>query len=353
MKEIITEWRKFLKEEKTEPLKEFKSDSIFESGKSIGEMLKSQIQNAVKSYKIEKLIEDFSDWMDEGKSLSKKYTPNTYEFIEGIAQGSKIDIDLAFGMYYEELWYAKEKDKTNLKDEGCTDIFIKDGEKLIMGHTNDESPGDGSRLVKLEIKNKPIIYASFTRGVPSIGLNSEGLIFTGCQIDANDTRPGIPRTILYMEALFSKTLKEAEKILLHEKRASSFANIMANESGEVITIEASATKEKKIKHKDGVDVHTNHFLWLKSKEGREGKSLKDSIKRLEKAIGLGEDLEDDIRLEKMKEILSSHGDGGLCRHTKNKNESATVFSIIFLPTKRKFLYGDGNPCKTNYIEIEY
>lgn len=353
MREIITEWRKFLKEEKTKPLKELKPASLFEAGKSIGEMLKTQTQNAVKSYKIQKLIEDFSDWMNEGKTLSKKYTPKAFEFVQGIAEGSGLEEDVAFGMWYEELWFAKEKDKTKLKDEGCTDVFVKDGDNVIMGHNNDESPGDGSRLVKLEIKDQPTIYASFTRGVPSIGLNSEGLIFSGCQVDANDTRPGIPRMMLYMEALFSKTLKEAESLLLHEKRASAFANVIGNEKGEIITLEGSATKEKKIKHKDGVDAHANHFLWLKSKEGREGKSLKDSIKRLEKAIGLGEELEDDARIEKMKEILSSHGEGGLCRHTKNKNESATVFSVIFLPTKRKFIYGDGNPCKTNYIEVEY
>jgi len=353
MKEIITEWRKFLKEGKTRPLKEIKSASAHEAGSSIGKILKKQINNAVKAYKIEKLIEDFSDWMEKGKKLSKQHTPITYEFIEGLAEGAEIKPDEAFGMWYEELWFAKEKDKTKLKDEGCTDVFVKDGDNVIMGHNNDERPGDGSRLIKLEIKNKPTIYASFTRGVPSIGVNNVGLVFSGCQVDANDTTPGIPRMMLYMEALFSKTLKEAESLLLHPKRASAFANVVSDETGKIITLEGSAEKEKKVNHKDGVDVHTNHFLWLKSKEGREGKSLKDSIKRLKKAIGMGEDLEEDMRIDKMKEILSSHGEGGLCRHTKDKNESATVFSVIFLPTKRKFFYGDGNPCKTDYIEVNY
>ena len=60
MKEIITEWRKFLKESKTKQLKEIKSASVKDAGISIGEMLKEQITNAVENYKIEKLIEDFS-----------------------------------------------------------------------------------------------------------------------------------------------------------------------------------------------------------------------------------------------------------------------------------------------------
>ena len=234
MKQLLTEWRRFLKEEKTKSLKELKSASPKDAGISIGEMLKKQITDAVESYKIEKLVEEFSDWMDEGKTLSKKHAPIAYQFVEGIAEGSGIDFDHAFGMWYEELWYAKEEDKSKLKDEGCTDVFVKDDDKVIMGHTNDESPGDGSRLVKLEIKDKPTIYASFTRGVPSIGVNSNGLIFSGCQVDANDTRPGIPRMMLYMEALFSENLKQAEKLLLHPKRASAFANVVADEKGEII-----------------------------------------------------------------------------------------------------------------------
>lgn len=353
MKHLLTEWRKFLKEEKTQPIKEFKTDSLFEAGKSIGKLLEKQIKAAVETYKIEKLIEDFDDWMEEGKTLSKKHTPNTFEFVRGIADSLELEEDVVFGMWYEELWYAKEQDKSKLKDEGCTDIFVKDDDKVIMGHNNDESPGDGSRLVKLEIKGQPIIYASFTRGVPSIGLNSEGLIFSGCQVDANDTKPGIPRMMLYMEALFTKSLKDAEKLLLHPKRASAFANVVANEKGEIISLEGSATKEKKVKHDDGIDAHTNHFIWLKNKEGREDESYERSVKRLEKALKDAKEAGKDMSMEEMKQILSSHGEGGLCRHSKDKNRSATVFSIIFLPTERKFLYGDGNPCETTYKEYEY
>jgi predicted choloylglycine hydrolase len=353
MKELFVEWRKFLKENKTKPLKEFKSASAKDAGISIGEMLKNQIKDAVKNYKIEKLIEDFSDWMDEGKSLSKKYTPISYEFVEGIAEGSDIDFDHAFGMWYEELWFAKEEDKKKIKDEGCTDVFVKNDDDLLMGHTNDESPGDGSRLLKLSIKDKVQIYASFTRGVPSIGLNSKGLVFSGCQVDANDTRPGIPRMMLYMEALFSETLKEAEKLLLHPKRASSFANVIADENGEIITLEGSATKKKKVVHDDGIGAHANHFIWLKDKEGREGESLKHSNKRLKRALEDAKEEGRKMSVDDMKELLSSHGEGALCRHVEDEKDTATVFSVIFLPKERKFFYGDGNPCETEYIEVKY
>jgi hypothetical protein len=74
-----------------------------------------------------------------------------------------------------------------------------------------------------------------------------------------------------------------------------------------------------------------------------------NLKALKELKEAGKDLDED----EMKEIMSSHGEGGLCRHSSDKSRSATVFSIIFLPTQRKFLYGDGNPCETEYIEVEY
>lgn len=351
MKEILTEWRKFLKEQKTKLIKEISASNMKDAGFSIGELLKKQINNAVKKHKTEDLIKEFPEWLEKAKKLTKKEAPNTYEFIDGMADGADIDFDVAFGTWYEELNYAKNKEK--VKDEGCTDIIVINNKTVMIGHTNDETPGDGSKLIKLSIKDKPVIYGCFTRGVPSIGLNENGLVISGNQIDANDTKPGIPRMVLYFEALFSKNIKEAQNILLNSKRASSFNNILADESGEVVSLEASSEEEKKTNHSDGIDAHTNHFISLKNKEGRKGDNLDRSMKRLERALTDAKEKGNKMSVEDMKEVMKSHGEGGLCRHVEDEKDTATVFSIIFLPRERKFVYGDGNPCKTKYVEVEY
>ena len=61
------------------------------------------------------MIDEFPEWMEKGKDLTQKETPDAYEFIEGLAEGADVDFDSAFGIWYEELNYAKHKDK--VKDE--------------------------------------------------------------------------------------------------------------------------------------------------------------------------------------------------------------------------------------------
>lgn len=358
MKHLLTEWRKFITEVKEETeLTEIKASSIKEAGSLIGKKLKSSISSEIKSDEIDELLEKFDDWYEKGNSLSKKQTPKAYEFLEGIAEGADVSVKNLFGAWYEELLYAKEKDKSKLKDEGCTDVVIKNNGDVMIGHTNDVSPKYKGRLFKLEIKDEPTIFVVLTSGAPSAGINSNGIIFSGNQVDANDTKPGIPRMMCFMEALFSKTLKEAEKVFLHKERASSFNNIVADEKGDIITLEASAEDHKKKNHKDNsIDVHTNHFLHLTHKEARVDDSYERSVKRFERAVEEAKEKGKEMSIDDIKEIMSSHGDGGLCRHPNSPTDVADVktnFSIIFLPTKRKFLFATGYPCKADYKEYEY
>ena len=97
-----------------------------------------------------------------------------------------------------------------------TDVVVKSGDNVIIGHTNDFTPGDNSRLFKIEIPEQPTVWMVFSMGCPSIGLNANGMVFSGNQVDANDTRSGIPRSMLFMEGMLSRNLEEAKKIFFNK-----------------------------------------------------------------------------------------------------------------------------------------
>lgn len=328
-----------------------KAKIIQRAGRVLGKKLKDQIKSSVKEYEIGRLMRHFPDWVETGISLSAASTPKACAMLLGIAEGSGISFQEAFCLWYEELIFADTERKDKLKDTGCTDIVVKGESSVIIGHTNDEGKGDGSELFKICIKGLPDIFAVFTRGTPSIGLNSKGIVISGNQIDANDTRPGVPRMLLYVEALWSKTIKEAEKILLCPDRASSFNNIIADDKGNVVSIEASAKKAVKLIHPTGVAAHTNHFIFLPKAEAREGSSLKGSRDRLERAIKEIKDSDGDLSVRSIIGMLSTHNEGGLCRH--GDNDSHTVFSIVFIPNKRSFIYSSGNPCQGKFKQYKY
>ena len=296
-------------------------------------------------------MNEHPQWVQVGIASSARAAPRACAFLLGIAEGADISFQESFCLWYEELGYADEADKKKLKDTGCTDIVIRDGSRTIIGHTNDEGAGAGSRLFKVVIKGMPDLFMVFTRGGPAIGLNSAGIVISGNQIDAADTRPGIPRMLLYVEACWSKTMEEAEEILLHSDRASSFNNIIANDSGEVISIEASARKATRLVHPIGSVAHSNHFIFLPSEEGREGASLAGSKNRLERVVQEIQNAGREISARDIMTMMTTHGFGGLCRH--GDNEAYTSFSVVFLPTERAFIYAPGNPCTGKFRLYRY
>lgn len=328
-----------------------KSKNIQKAGKAIGRKLKDQIKLAIKNGQIGRLMREYPEWVEVGISASIKTAPRACALLLGIAEGAGISFQEAFCMWYEELNFADEKDKKRLRDTGCTDIVIRDGSRTVIGHTNDEGEGAGSRLFKIAVQGLPDLFMVFTRGAPSIGLNSDGIVISGNQIDAADTRPGIPRMLLYVEACWCSTIEAAEKILLDDERASSFNNIIANESGEVISLEASARRATKLIHPVGAAAHSNHFVFLPSEEGREGRSLSGSKSRLERAINELKGAGQEISVRDVMAMMKTHGVGGLCRH--GDNETHTVFSVVFLPTERAFIYAPGNPCTGSFKLYRY
>ena len=328
-----------------------KIKNIQKAGRSIGRSLRDQIRQSIKDHEIGRLMREYPEWVEVGVASATRAAPRACALLLGIAEGAGISFQEAFCMWYEELTFADTVDARLLKDTGCTDIVIRTAAGTIIGHTNDEGEGAGSRLFKIGIKGLPSLFMVFTRGGPSIGLNSAGIVISGNQIDAADTRPGVPRMVLYVEACWSQTIEEAEKILLHEDRASSFNNIIADASGEVVSLEASARKSVKLTHPMGAAAHSNHFIFLPGVEAREGSSLAGSRARLERAIEEIKTAGGQIGVTQILQMMRTHGLVGLCRHVDN--ESHTVFSTVFLPTERAFIYAAGNPCRAQFKLYRY
>lgn len=321
------------------------------AGRKVGKKLSHHIRTSLKNYKIPELAERYPDWVKTGMRASARRTPRACSFLLGMAEGAEQSFKDVFCLWYEELWFADTADKTKLKDTGCTDIIVRDGSRTIIGHTNDEGKGDGSELVKIIASGFPDVYMIFTRGCPSIGLNGAGIVISGNQVDAKDTCPGVPRMLLYVEALWSRSVGEAEKILLCDHRASSFNNIIANAKGDVVSLEASAKHSAKVFHDSAASAHTNHFIFLPEMEARKGASLDGSRDRLERAFKEIGDAGAHVSVKDIMLMLATHGKGGLCRH--GDNSSHTVFSVVFLPTERAFIYGKGNPCSGDFSIYRY
>lgn len=288
------------------------------------------------------------EWSEQALALSRKHCPSTVEFMEGVAQGVGVEFSDLFDSWFEEL-----DDAPVSPDRGCTDVAVLTltGDVLIA-HTNDVGPDAMPVLANITVRGRPTVTMIFSHGGPSLAVNGAGIVFSGNQVDSNDVRPGIPRAVLYVEACWSRSIEEAAKVFLNKDRASSYHNLLADQTGRVIGYEASAEKAVALTMKNGVLVHTNHYLGIAGVESREGEGLDGSVARLYRAlmsVRSTRTIYGDVSATSLLRLMHTHGDGGLCRH----GYTDTAFSVLFFPKDRMFLYGPGHPCETDYFPVRY
>ena len=278
---------------------------------------------------------------------SMEHAPTTVALIQGIATGAGVGFDDVFALWYEELLDGQPGDR------GCTDLVVMNeataDNSVLMGHTNDEAPGDGAQLVRIKLPSRPDVTLMFTGGRPSAAVNSAGLVFSGNQVDATDVKPGIPRVVLFMEACWQESIPDAVQVLLNPERASSFNHVLADSEGAVAFVEASATDVAMLRPSDGIFVHTNNFIGLPERQARSGEDLDASVSRLERATQELRKQHGLLPKDDLIALMSTHDEGGLCRH----DDTETVFSMVVAPKERTLWYGQGHPCEGRFSAISY
>ena len=288
--------------------------------------------------------------------LSREFCPEYVEEIEGYADGAGLDSDLV---------YAMLSDPPSL-GEGCTDIAVNarwtKEDAVYAAHNDDVEPYNLQDLAILRVKpeDEPgFIGVSYGGIYPSVGLNSAGISLTGNALVPNDTRPGVPKVFACRKVLRAKGLNEALRWSMPEARGHSFNNIICDRSGEIHSMEGSATTFDALYAHEGYLVHTNHYIsprmWKFEKDMHTRMS---SVMRFNRASRLVREQLGQVEVRTFKEIFSDHvgHPESICRHAdpalSENDQTVTVFSVVFDLTNRAAWICAGNPCEGEYRKYE-
>ena len=338
------------------PMIEARGETYREVGKQIGRQAQLQIHsmlaylrdNVPAGFSWEQMLAHSKDYL----TPSRKVYPQYVEELEGIAEGAGVSFDDIFLSMCEELWESPVL-------HGCTDMAARgratqDGTTLIA-HTNDLSLASGTRLVILKIQagDEPEILAVSPGGVAiSAGYNAARISLTGNQLDSNDVRPGVPRLLVVRAILGSRTLSEAMTHCLLPQRASSYNNVLADASGEVYSMEGSATDLEAIYIEKDVMAHANHYIAPAMRRFELDRSTNaNSIIRYNRAEYLLRENYGKLTPDLFRKLLADHAGypTSICKHGL---ESFTVFSIIIQVETLKAWIGRGFACETEYVEYQ-
>jgi isopenicillin-N N-acyltransferase-like protein len=329
--------------------------SHYEAGYQIGTQLKDDILRDVAEMK---KSPDWKKVRAEAElflAYSKKYLPEYVTEIKGAADAVGLEVEDLFPGLCEEIG-----DENYRFTKGCSDLIASndvtaDG-SVLAAHNNDTSPStqDSVVIVHYQVDGEPEIVTVGYGGLGiSVGYNSAGISLTGNQVDSNDMRVGVPRLLLVRKILAAKTLGEAIDAAILKERASNYNQLITDASGEIYSIEGSATDYAPLYSTDGYLVHTNHYVapWMRKFEF-DINGITSSIVRYNRGSRLLKKNLGRITVDKLKEFLSDHVNypGSICRHGKRVK---TTFSVIINLTTGTMLLARGNPCEVKYKEYDF
>lgn len=319
------------------------------------------------------------------RDATRQFLPRVVEEMRGVADGAQIPFDDLFLMSVEELLYEevrglererereieREKERvtpalyhtiTLSRSKGCSDLAAappatRDGH-VWLAHNNDLGPSAREQLTltRLCVTGEPEILAVTVGGwFISIGMNNAGIALTGNQLNANDSRAGIPRLLMVRDMLAQHTLDAALKSALHPARASSYNNILSSRDGQIVNVEGSATDAAltTAAENNGAIAHTNHYLAEKMlRFEADAPHVAMSATRCARAFDYARRYHGQIDFEICARFVRDHvyAPWSVCKHA---GQSVTVFSAIIDLTETKMWLAAGNPCQNEFTPHEF
>jgi len=291
--------------------------------------------------------------------MTKAFCPEYVQELEGFADGAGLDLEFVYAMMHNITGVGKGK--------GCTDIAVNSewtkDDCVFAAHNDDVSPDAIKTLTLVRIKpeGEPGFLGLAYYGIqPTNGMNAAGISLTGNAVTQNDTRVGIPEEVAVRKILAQPSLYQALRASMPVQRGNSYNNIICDSSGEIYSMEGSATTFDALYAEDGWLIHTNHYLSPKMWRFEEDMHTRhSSIIRYNRATRLFKKELGKVELPTFKRILSDHVSypESICRHAdpqvQENDLTQTAHSVVYDLTNRAAWICIGNPCTGQYKKYEF
>jgi len=326
----------------------------YDVGYQLGTQLKDNLMRRVEQLKKRKDWGNIKAESDLFLQYSQRYVPEYVTEIQGAADGAELELEELFPTICEEIGSWGYEYTMGCSDLIASNDVTEDG-SVLVAHNNDTSVAtqDYVTIIHYAVSGEPEIIAVGYGGLGiSVGYNSAGISLTGNQVDSNDMRTGVPRMLLVRKILAATRIGEAIDAAILKYRASNYNQVIADDHGEIYSIEGSATDYEALYATDGYLVHTNHYVSPRMRRFElDSNLISGSLVRYNRGMRLLKSNRGKISVEKLKEFLSDHVNHpyAICRHAK---KIKTTFSIIINLNTLTMWLAKGNPCEVKYNEYK-
>jgi isopenicillin-N N-acyltransferase-like protein len=300
---------------------------------------------------------------------TEEYTPEIVSEMKGIADGANVDFNKIFliNCHYEMREYLE----TPLKPAGCTSFAAsgeatKNGEPII-GQNVDifQSLEEVMVLLKRKPAEGPESLAVVPAGsVGLLGLNSAGIVLNVNMLinrDSMSPTSGVPFFVISRKVLSCENVSEAVQTIASARRASDANYLLANDTGDIIDIEAMVDDLEILHPEREFFTHANHFETERFKSTDLAPVyIPSSFIRSHRLATLMGKQWGSLSIEVIMKLLQDHSNhpNSICAHPDPKEVAlagfgeGTVASIISNPKERKTYITLGPPCENEYVEYK-
>lgn len=337
-----------------------------ERGRQQGEGARAQILSALDRYR-EVLPQAMRMGWEEGLREARKFLPygeetlpQYVEELRGIAEGADVSFEAVWTLNcYEGLTESRQQ------VWGCTCVAVRDEHTsdghVLLAHNEDWSSFDRDNVYL--VRAAPDVGPAFvgmTYGplLVNVGLNAEGIGVAINSVYPTDGRVGVPRILSSRAVLDAHTIGEAIRASIPKLRAGGYSYLLADDNGELYSVETSATTHAILYGERGWLAHSNHYLSAKMRELEEPGPYAGSRVRLNRARRLLQRQLGQVSVESLQTLLRDHVNypDSICMHEDPADppheREQTLVSLVMDVTARVLWAAPGPPCEEEYVAYQ-
>lgn len=339
--------------------------SHLEIGRQIGEASRPAIQHSIENAKV--LIDRSYDQLEltwQGAcTQARKYLPFIEErypqFLDelrGLSEGAKVSLDDIVALNAMEAVTMDALHLTRCTSFAVNETRTADGH-VLAAHTEDWVPEDEDDVYVVRVRPDdapPFLSMTYGGLLPNVGFNAEGIFQLINTVYPSDSRIGIPRLVVARAVLASQRISSAIARAIVPHRAAGYNHIIGHESGELYSIEVSATRFEILHGTDGHIVHTNHYLSdsMKLMEADPTELISSRVRyyRAERLL----QQTSAHGLKSLQGILKDHVNfpNSICNHAVHLQDpldrEKTITALVIDLTAREMHICWGNPCVNSF-----
>ncbi|PWK17718.1 C45 family autoproteolytic acyltransferase/hydolase [Xanthomarina spongicola] len=356
------------------------SGSGYDLGLQHGKQLKEEIGDIISAWKkntsnalkkdADLVVAEFFEYANFDEAI-KKWTPDLYEEVKGIADGSEQNFNDVFVLnLLDEFWVYLD----NLYNHHCSSLGVpaRNGNPGYISQNMDlENYTDGFQvLMRLKrIENRPEQLILTHPGLIALnGMNEDGIgVCVNTLMELNASASGLPVAFV-VRRIINTTDKEDLLSFIQTVNHASGQNYILGIKGEVYDFEASANKVVRYNplNENGTVYHTNHPIvnddvksWhnqfnpnLKEKEKPKKTNSHLRFNAVETRMANSEEIND----QQIMDALRSKDDKNnpVCRTNNNNGYGFTFASTIMTMSEKPYIQIlAGPPDESDYIRVDF